>query len=195
MNNEKPIPLKLPQSIYAQTESPTKDDIEFEMVVGRLVFILQDTEQGIRFCESIVFNPKGDQISTDVFRSDKRSLGRLVEKLKQKTSLDADFQSTLEAFVNNRNILIHRVAEQPWWEARIQGQFAGAFTFLGQLMDQAEIVKLTFEAVIFDYMQNRFSIDETNEALEPFKKSGYLDAVKAHLEFSRDAIKKSGPQT
>jgi hypothetical protein len=193
VNNEKPTPPKLPQSIYSQTESPTKDEVEFEMVVGRLVFILQDTEQGIRFCESIVFNPKGDQISTDVFQNDKRSLGRLVEKLKQKTSLDSGFQSTLEAFVKNRNDLIHRAAEQPWWPQKNEGQFADAFTFLGQLLDQAETVKLTFEAVIFDYMQNRFSVDETNEALEPFKKSGYLDALKAYLEFSRAAIQKPGP--
>ena len=191
MNNEKPIPPKLPQSIYSQTKSPTKDDIEFEMLVGQLVFTLQDIERAIRFCEMIVFNPQGDQITTDLFRSDRQWLGKLVKNLAKKTSLDDGFQSTLEALVNNRNILIHRALEQPWWEAKTEGQFAGAFSFLGQLNDQAETVKLTFEAVILDYMQNRFSIDETNEALEPFKKSGYLDAVKAHLEFSRDAIKRT----
>jgi hypothetical protein len=186
VNNEKPTPPKLLHSIYAQTESPTKDEVEFEMLVGRLVFILQDVEQAIRFCEMIVFNPLGDQTSTDVFRSDKRSLGRLVGKLKQKTSLDGGFQSTLKAFVDNRNDLIHRAFEQPWWKAvKHQGQFADAFTFLKQLIDQAATVKLTFEAVIFDYMQKSFNIDEDNEALEPFKKSGYLDAVKAHLEFSQ----------
>ena len=101
----------------------------------------------------------------------------------------------LKAFVDNRNKLIHRAAEQPWWPAKNQGQLAGAFTFLGQLLDQAETVKLTFEAVIYDYMQKSFNIDEDDEALEPFKKSGYLDAVKAHLEFSRDVIKRTDPQT
>jgi hypothetical protein len=195
VNNDKLNPPKLADSIFSRTQPPTKDEVEFEMRVGHLVFILQATEQVIRFCERIVFNPQQSQVTSDVFHSDKRTLGELVKKLKQKTSLDSDFQDTLQAFVENRNSLIHRAFEQPWWKPLNQDQFAGAFTFLGQLMDQAEIVKLTFEAVIFDYMQNRFSIDETNEALEPFKKSGYLDAVKAHLEFSRDAIKKSGPQT
>ena len=195
MNNEKPTPPKLPHSIYAQTESPTKDDVEFETLVGRLVFILQDAEQVIRFCEMIVFNPLGDQISTDVFRSDKRWLGILVKNLAKKTALDNDFQLLLEAFVNNRNALIHRAFEQPWWKAvKSQRQFEDAFWFLKQLIDQAETVKLTFEAVILDYMQNRFSVDEADETFEPFKKSGYLDVVKAHLEFSRDAIKKP-PQT
>ncbi len=196
MENQKPNPPELPHSIYAQMESPTKDEVEFETLVGRLVFILQDVEQAIRFCESIVFNPQGAQISTDVFRSDKRSLGQLVEKLKQKTSLDGGFQSTLKAFVDNRNDLIHRAFEQPWWKAaKNQEQFADAFTFLKQLIDQAATVKLTFEAVIFDYMQKSYGIDEDNEALEPFKKSGYLDAVKAHLEFSQAAIQRTDPQT
>ena len=69
------------------------------MLVGQMTFILQDVEQMIRYCERIVFNPKQAEVTTDVFRSDKRTLGRLVEKIKQKTSLDSDFQRTLEAFV------------------------------------------------------------------------------------------------
>ena len=89
----------MPDSIFSQTQPPTKDEVEFEVLVGQLVFIVQDTEQAIRFCELIVFNPQQSQVTTDVFHSDKRSLGRLVEKLKQKTSLDSDFQRTLEAFV------------------------------------------------------------------------------------------------
>jgi hypothetical protein len=158
------------------------------MLVGQMTFILQDVEQMIRYCERIVFNPKQAEVTTDVFRSDKRTLGRLVEKLKQTTSLDSDFQRTLEDFVENRNSLIHRAFEQPWWEAKNRGQFTEAFMFLGQLLDQALTVKLTFEAVVFDYMEKTYSIAE-DAALEPFKKSGYLDAVKAHVEFSRAAIK------
>ena len=99
MNNDKLNSPKLPDSIFSQTQPPTKDEVEFEVLVGQLVFIVQDTEQAIRFCELIVFNPQQSQVTTDVFHSDKRSLGRLVEKLKQKTSLDSDFQRTLEAFV------------------------------------------------------------------------------------------------
>jgi hypothetical protein len=101
----------LPDSIFSRTQAPTKDEVEFEMLVGQLVFILQDAEQVIRFCELIVFNPQGAQVTTDVFRSDKRTLGSLVAKLKQKTSLDSDFQRTLELFVENRNSLIHRAGE------------------------------------------------------------------------------------
>jgi hypothetical protein len=183
-------PPKLPHSIYSQTESLTRDEVEFEMLVGQLVFVLQDTEQAIRFCELIVFNPQEAQVTTDVFHSDKRWLGRLVKNLQKKTSLDNNFQRTLEAFVENRNILIHRALNQPWWQqAKNQGQFAGAFAFLKQLMDQTETVKLTFEAVVFDYMKNNF-IGEDTEALEPFRKSGYLDAIKAFSEFSRAAIKR-----
>lgn len=186
---------KLPDSIFSRTQPPTKDEIDFEMLVGQLVFILQDTEQAIRFCELIVFNPQQSQVTTDVFHSDRRSLGRLIGKLKQKTSLDSDFQRTLEAFVENRNSLIHRAFEQPWWKAKNRGQFTEAFMFLGQLLDQALAVKLTFEAVIFDYMEKTYSIAD-DAALEPLKKSGYLDWVKAHVEFSRAAIKSSvDPQT
>jgi hypothetical protein len=186
-------PPELPHSIYSQTESPTKDQLDFEMLVGRLVFILQDAEQAIRFCELIVFNPQSAEVTDDVFHRDKRTLGELVKKLKQKTSLDSDFQRTLEAFVENRNSLIHRAFEQPWWKALNQDQFADAFAFLKQLIDQAQTVKLTFEAVIFDYMETTYNIAE-DAALEPFKKSGYLDAVKAHLEFSRAAIKQRTSQ-
>jgi len=165
------------------------------MLVGQLVFILQDAEQTIRFCELIVFNPQSAEVTTDVFRSDKRTLGILVTKLKEKTSLDGDFQRTLELFVENRNILIHRGFEQPWWKALNEDQFADAFAFLNQLLDQAATVKLTFEAVILDYMEKTHPIAD-HPALEPFKKSGYLDAIKAYMEFSRVAIKPlADPQT
>jgi hypothetical protein len=188
VNDDKLNPPKLPDSIFSRTQPPTKDEVEFEMLVAQLVFILQDTEQVIRFCERIVFNRESAEVTTDVFRRDKRTLGELVKKLKQRTSLDSDFQRTLEAFVENRNSLIHRAFEQPWWKALNQDRFADAFAFLGQLVDQAGTVKLTFEAAIFDYMEKTYNIAD-DAALEPFKKSGYLDAVKAHLEFSRAAIK------
>ena len=181
-------PPKLPHSIYSQTESPTKDDIEFESLVGQMVFILQDTEQGIRFCDQIVFNPQEAHVTTDVFRSDRRWLGRVIENLRKRTSLDDDFEQMLEAFVENRNILIHRAHDQPWWKAKNEGQFKGAFEFLEQLLDQAEIVKLTFEAVVLDYMQKNYNA-ENSELLEPFRKSGYLDALKHFSEFSKAAIK------
>jgi hypothetical protein len=183
-------PPKLPHSIYSRTECPTRDDVEFEMLVGQLVFILQDTEQAIRFCDLIVFNPQEAQVTTDVFRSDKRWLGRLVKNIQKKTSLDDGFQRTLEAFVENRNILSHRALDQPRWKAKNQGQFAGAFAFLQQLLDQTETVKLAFEAVVLDYMQKNFT-DESAEVLEPFRRSGYLDAIKAFSEFSKAAIKRT----
>jgi hypothetical protein len=44
--------------------------------------------------------------------------------------------------------------------------------------------------VVLDYMQKNF-IDEGTGVLEPFRKSGYLDAIKAFSEFSRAAIKRT----
>ena len=181
-------PPKLPQSIYSQTESPTKDEVEFEMLVGQMVFILQDTEQAIRFCDRIVFNPREAQVTTDVFRNDQRWLGRVIKNLQKRISLDDDFQRRLEAWVENRNILIHRAMDQPWWKAKNEGQFEDAFAFLKQLLDQTEIVKLTFEAVVLDYMEKNHGAEDS-ELLEPFRKSGYLGSLKRFSEFSKAAIK------
>jgi hypothetical protein len=50
-----------------------------------------------------------------------------------------------------------------------------------------------FEAVILDYMQKSY-IGEDTEVLEPFRRSGYLDAIKAFSEFSKAAIKEQASQ-
>jgi hypothetical protein len=105
------------------------------------------------------------------------------------------FSARWKRLLENRNSLIHRAFEQPWWKAKNRGQFADACAFLGELVDQAATVKLTFEAVIFDYMEKTYDIAD-DAIFEPFKKSGYLDAVKAHVKFSRAAIKPPiDPQT
>ena len=83
--------------------------LNLRTLVCQIVFILQYTEQGIRFCYQIVFNPQEAQVTTDVFRSYRRWLDRLVQNLQKRTSLDYYFQRILEAFVENRNILIHCV--------------------------------------------------------------------------------------
>ena len=44
--------------------------------------------------------------------------------------------------------------------------------FLKQLVDQTETVKLTFAAVVLDYMKKNNFIGKDTEVLEPFKKSG-----------------------
>ena len=112
--------------------------LNLSSLVGRLVFILQDTEQGIRFCDQIVFNPQEAQVTTDVFRSDRRWIKATHRSLRKRASLDDDFEQMLEAFVENRNILIHRALNQPWWKAKNEGQFEGALAFLKQLLDQTE---------------------------------------------------------
>src|SRR4029077_15666993 len=64
-------PLPPPYISLGLRHCLVRDDVEFDMLVGQLVFILQDTEQAIRFCDLIVFNPQEAQVTTDVFRSDK----------------------------------------------------------------------------------------------------------------------------
>ena len=95
--SEKMNPPKLPHSIYSQTESPTKDDIEFESLVGQMVFILQDTEQGIRFCDQIVFNPQEAHVTTEFSGAIGGGLAEIIENLRKRTSLDDDFEQMLEA--------------------------------------------------------------------------------------------------
>ena len=119
-------PPKLPHSIYSQTgEARRRLMLNLSRWSVDWCLSFRTPSKSIRFCDQIVFNPQEAQVTTDVFRSDRRWIKKLIESLRKRASLDDDFEQMLEAFVENRNILIHRALNQPWWKAKNEGPVRG----------------------------------------------------------------------
>jgi hypothetical protein len=171
---------KVPDSFYSGGDEPQPEEIEFMAFVGRVVFMLEETEAAIRACEQIVL---GNEIQ--LFSADKRALGRLVADLKTKAHLDPDFQKFLEAWIENRNILIHRTSDQLWYHAKTQAEFKSGFTFFEQLLAQTERVKSTFEALALGHFRQLSG--GYVDAPEYLKRSMYLDAIELYSDYARRA--------
>ena len=115
-------------------------------------------------------------------------MGKLAEAVKGKAEIEKDFAETLKDFVKNRNILIHRAIDQPWWKATKERNFKPAFQFLGDLLNQTCKVKLVFESLILRYAREKTS-GEVDTVLKDYQNTGYLDALDGVSSYAQVAVK------
>ena len=170
-------------------EKRSQEELEFHSLVAETVFLLQDTEKAIQLCEKTVFAHKFD--FAELYKEDKRTLGNLVCALKAKAEIQNDFEKTLNALIDNRNILIHRAISRPWWKAIREKNFVPASQFLGELLHQTCKVKLVFESLVVRYARGK-TFGDVDKELEEYRRTGYLEALEAVSGYAQKAIKSRG---
>jgi len=114
-------------------------------LVGKLLILTQRTEERISDVLRIVFK-EGILTAEDFVRKDRKTLGQLVSEIRRKMQVHAEFEGLLLAFVEQRNLFVHQLDSQEWFNLESVEGINTAWQALGRYMFNLEQVSLTFTA-------------------------------------------------
>src|SRR3954469_743209 len=87
--------------------------------IGLLLGLLQHAEHAINVSLSWVFTDQPvalEQIAFFESSRQKKTLGALLQALRERINVDDDFDSFLTAFLQDRNRFVHRVFTEPGYD-------------------------------------------------------------------------------
>ncbi|MBU1335957.1 MAG: hypothetical protein KJ944_17395 [Alphaproteobacteria bacterium] len=125
-----------------------------------------------------------DQLAGEITVYRKATLGALIKAVKQRIEIRDDFAEVLEAFLTDRNALIHDVTRITGFDLNTEQGRAVANSFLANLTENAEAVTKVFLALWVENME------ETGRALgmdpELVEYLGDYGGIAGQVFFKRD---------
>jgi hypothetical protein len=140
--------------------------VEFYRLAGGTLIRLQNLEDTIMDC-CLILDAEGISLTPSDFLSldqkvRKKTLGRLVNLVKDRVQLDSEFEMRLSEFVNNRNRFIHRL----WFEEIKKTDFDHPLLhklvqFCLDLVNECDYILTAFEGLKSNLLQDKESISES----------------------------------
>jgi len=150
-------------------------------MTGGTVIFLQEVEQQIKLCCAAI-RLKGlkltfeDFLSTDPSRR-KKTLGQLIQALKQNGIFVPEFEERLTNFVNSRNEFIHNLwVEQGRHASNVSGlppkeEFKAIYEFIQSLIREAHYIRNVFRGFQYDLMSGAEVINNLDkDTSSPFRR-------------------------
>jgi hypothetical protein len=140
-------------------------------LVGKLLILTQQTEERISDVLRVVFK-RGVLTAEDFVRKDRKTLGQLVSEIRRKMQVHPDFEGLLLAFVEQRNLFVHQLHTQDWFNLDSTEGINTAWQALGRYMFNLEQVSFTFTAYWMRFAE-RAAVPKTGW-WEKLEQSGFL---------------------
>jgi hypothetical protein len=123
--------------------------------MGLALIFLQATEQLIRRCLTYVFPPGGVVTLEMLEQTEKRkhTLGQFLCELRKRVDIDDQFDGVLDEFLENRNILIHRLDDVPGWSLDNDDGLKIARHFVDRLLIVDKNVRDVFMALLVTWVR------------------------------------------
>lgn len=114
--------------------------------IGLTLLLLQDLEHIFSHCMRLIFGDKSILTLNDFLAPEKRTLGTMKRQLGAAVILDDDFEDLLKRLVNNRNILVHHLNDQAWFNIETEEGRNSTWRFLIDHFHQIESATKIFQA-------------------------------------------------
>jgi hypothetical protein len=181
--------------LFARPMETNEDIIQDEEAllsqIGLTLILLQDLEDALSHCTKMVFGDSKIITLEDLLSDDKRPLGQLITALKTAVDLNPDFDKLLKEMLNNRNLFVHRLRNQPWFNLHTYDGRKKAWMFLHDFYYQIEEVIMVFHAVAFRQAKE-LKMPETEEE-KILRQRGFMQTIeKEYIPFIDRLIKKKG---
>ena len=103
--------------------------------LGMSLIATQTTERMMSLCLTHILQLDGPLTLETLERAKtrRRTLGQVIEKMRDKIDLDERFDAILSEFLESRNLLAHRLSDVPGWGLNDAEGIASAHKFLNRL--------------------------------------------------------------
>jgi hypothetical protein len=159
--------------------------------IGVTLILLQDLENAFSHCTKMIFGDSKILTFDNLLADDRRTLGELIKALKAAVDLHPEFDALLKGFLDNRNMFIHRLRNQPWFDLQTEPGRKKAWIFLHDFYYQIEEVTMIFHAFAFRQAKD-LKMPETEEE-KILRQRGFMQTIeKEYIPFIDRLIKKKG---
>lgn len=114
--------------------------------IGLTLLLLQDLEHIFSHCMRLIFGDKSMLSLKDFLSPEKRTLGKMKHELGLAVTLDDDFDDFLKTLIRNRNLFVHHLREQTWFNIETEQGQNSTYRFLIELFHQIESATKIFQA-------------------------------------------------
>jgi hypothetical protein len=163
---------------------PSQDETFCQIAL--LFLMTQQAEHTISTLIGIVY-PKEKPSWEEIAILDKKTLGQLINKLKERVDMNDTFVKLLAVFLEGRNIFIHNLYRQEWFDTNTEEGRDAIWNFLETYQRCLWEVYHIANAAIFKHNEI-IGMPET-EYDKKIKETGYLDLIKSYYSRADFAFK------
>jgi hypothetical protein len=130
-----------------ETSIQEKDMLKITSRIGNVLIIIQKTEALLK--ASIIVSlgsSDADNKLIKILNEDKLTLGMLLQQMKLRVELPNDFSTTLIEFLHLRNLFIHKLFMQDWFDLKTSEGLLAMEKFLSTLLSKGAIAIRIFVA-------------------------------------------------
>jgi hypothetical protein len=163
---------------------PSED--ETSSCIGQLLLMTQATERSISTLIGIIY-PDGRPSWQEIGKLNKNTLGALIAKLKERIEMNDAFVRLLDEFLKERNMFVHNLKKQSWFDTNSEEGRDKIWTFLESYSKLLWEVLHVVTAAIFKHFE-KIGMPET-EYHRKLNQTGYLNLIKSYYPKSDAAFK------
>ena len=154
--------------------------------IGYLLLLTQDVEHSLITLIGIVY-PDGKPTWDEIAKLNKQTLGTLILKLKKRVEMPDTFVGLLESFLEDRNLFVHRLSEQSWFDMHSESGRDAIWNFFETYQKfLIEILHVIYAAL---FKSTNMGMPET-EYHKLLEKTGFLGEIKSYYSKSEIAFGK-----
>lgn len=173
----------------AATTSFRKRRDRIFQVIGFLVVAMQKTESLINTALQLAL-PAGDAVTVESFTKDqegfrKATLGRLIKAIKERSAISPDFDQVLEAYLKDRNTLIHDLTRMGGFDYKSKEGLEHMARFVENLNQNYEVVTKVFTSLLWEWA-DQVGMNEGMDRERVRLMLGELDGITEHVFFSKE---------
>ena len=172
----------------ATTSFRKRRDRIFE-VIGSLVVGMQVTEGLINTVLQLALS-EGDAVTLEGLTKDqerfrKATLGRLIKAIKERSSISPDFDQVLEAYLKDRNTLIHDLSRMGGFDYMSKEGLERMERFVGNLNQNYEVVTKVFMSLLWEWA-DQVGMNEGMDRERVKRTLGELDGIANQVFFAKE---------
>jgi len=164
---------------------PSQDETFCQIAL--LFLMTQETEYCISSLIGTIY-PEGNPSWEEIEKLEKNTLGQLINKLKERADMNDKFIRLLTVFLEGRNIFIHKLYRQEWFDTNTEEGRDAIWDFLVTYQKILWDVNHIASAAIFKHTES-IGMPES-EYQKKMKETGYLDLIKSYYTKADFAFKR-----
>jgi hypothetical protein len=171
----------------APTSFRKRRDRIFE-VIGFLVVAMQVTEGVINTALQLALR-EGDAVTLESLTKDqerfrKATLGRLIKAIKERSSISSDFDQVLEAYLKDRNTLIHDLGRMGGFDYKSKEGLDRMERFVWNLNQNYEVVTKVFMSLLWEW-SDQVGMNDGMDRERVKRALGDLDGIAGHVFYRK----------
>lgn len=154
--------------------------------IGISLLLIQDMEHFFTACMKLVFPDELPRTMDEFLTDDRRTFGTLVKEMKKLVDVSPEFDCLLRQTLEDRNLFVHRLQFQSWYDIHTKEGQDATWDFLGRLFEEVKETNRVFQAFIWRLHQEHGVPETEDERI--LRNRGFIQDLEANYVPSLDRI-------